>query len=156
KRDEILPGLRQVHWDLAIVDEAHRMSWTPPARKTARYALGEGGPLSWRPSADAVAGKLVRDTADHLLLLTATPHKGDPTNFSLFLQLLDRDAYKDTLDYLVDCLKAWGFRVGTIHGGMKPGSRDDAGTRLCTEQQFKDGAIQILVATEAAGEGINL
>jgi len=37
----VLPGLRQVKWDLAIVDEAHRMSWTPPARKTARYALGE-------------------------------------------------------------------------------------------------------------------
>jgi SNF2 family DNA or RNA helicase len=64
--------------------------------------------------------------------------------------------FKDTLDYLVDYLQAWGFRVGTIHGGMKPGSRDDPGTRLCTEQQFKDGAIQILVATEAAGEGINL
>ena len=26
KRSEILPGLRQVHWDLTIVDEAHRMS----------------------------------------------------------------------------------------------------------------------------------
>jgi superfamily II DNA or RNA helicase len=79
KRSEILPGLRQVHWDLIIVDEAHRMSWTPPARKTARYALGE----------------LLRDTADHYLLLTATPHKGDPNNFSLFLQLLDKDAYAD-------------------------------------------------------------
>src|SRR5262249_217899 len=63
-----------------IVDEAHRMSWTPPARKTARYALGE----------------LLRDSSDHLLLLTATPHKGDPANFSLFLQLLDPDAYADT------------------------------------------------------------
>jgi hypothetical protein len=49
-----------------------------------------------------------------------------------------------------------GFRVGFIHGGMKPGSRDDLGTRLHAEQQFKDGAIQVLVATEAAGEGINL
>ncbi len=39
KRTEILPGLRQVHWDLIIVDEAHRMSWTPPSKKTARYAL---------------------------------------------------------------------------------------------------------------------
>ena len=38
KRTEILPGLRQVCWDLIIIDEAHRMSWTPPARKTARYA----------------------------------------------------------------------------------------------------------------------
>ena len=26
KRDDILPGLRQVRWDLVIVDEAHRMS----------------------------------------------------------------------------------------------------------------------------------
>jgi len=375
KRSEILPGLRQVNWDLIIVDEAHRMSWSPPARKTARYALGE----------------LLRDTSDHFLMLTATPHKGDPENFSLFLQLLDTDVYadvksirqamerrrapfylrrtkeamvyfperrpdgtwaaekiftkrithsvdfqidgpefelyrdvtrfvklqsakaaaqgddprsravgflmslyqrrlassthamrhslenrarrleeglkrarelsliappdlpaalcgsaaqaglpdpeeieemeesererleemldaitlagnadqiqeeiedlkrleeqakgveksgaeaklsrlkelmqqegffdhpkerlliftefKDTLYYLIDCLKEWGFQVGSIHGGMKPGSRDETGTRLHAEQQFKDGDIQILVATEAAGEGINL
>src|SRR5207248_5435566 len=79
KRMDILPGLRQAHWDLVIVDEAHRMSWSPPARKTARYALGE----------------LLRDISDHMLLLTATPHKGDPANFSLFLQRLDVDAYAD-------------------------------------------------------------
>jgi hypothetical protein len=64
--------------------------------------------------------------------------------------------FKDTLDYLVNRLKAWGFRVGFIHGGMKPGSRDEPGTRLYAEQQFRDGEIQVLVATEAAGEGINL
>src|SRR6202050_4754878 len=79
KRENILPGLKQVRWDLVIVDEAHRMSWSPPSRKTARYALGE----------------LLRDSSDHLLLLTATPHKGDPVNFSLFLQLLDEDAFAD-------------------------------------------------------------
>lgn len=55
------------------------MSWSPPARKTARYALGE----------------LLRDSSNHILLLTATPHKGDPQNFTLFLQLLDPDAYAD-------------------------------------------------------------
>jgi len=64
--------------------------------------------------------------------------------------------FKDTLDYLVEKMKAWGFRVGCIHGGMKPGSRDEPGTRLYSEQQFREGAIQVLVATEAAGEGINL
>lgn len=79
KRPDILPGLKQARWDLVIVDEAHRMSWSPPARKTARYALGE----------------LLRDSTDHLLLLTATPHKGDPDNFNLFLQLLDEDAFAD-------------------------------------------------------------
>lgn len=362
KRDEILPGLRQVHWDLVIVDEAHRMSASDESHKSLRYKLGE----------------LLRDSSDHMLLLTATPHKGDPQNFSLFLQLLDADAYadvksireamnrrrapfylrrtkeamvyfperrddgtwaaepiftkrithsvdfqidgaefelyrdvtrfvkrecaraaaadedpraravgflmslyqrrlasstfamrrslenrarrleeglkraqdlvrhappdlpdpeemeemeegererleqmleaitlagsadqvrqevqelrhlalqaqsvedagaeaklsqlkdllqkegffdhpeqrlllftefKDTLDYLVDRLKSWGFRVGFIHGGMKSGSRDEAGTRLHAEQQFREGGIQVLVATEAAGEGINL
>ncbi|MEW6367752.1 MAG: helicase-related protein [Acidobacteriota bacterium] len=362
KRHDVLPGLRQVHWDLAIVDEAHRMSASDETHKSLRYKLGE----------------LLRDTSDHLLLLTATPHKGDPGNFSLFLQLLDADAYadvqsirqamdrrrapfylrrtkeamvyfperkpdgswvaekiftkriprtvdfqidgpefklyqevtrfvkeqsaraaaqgddprawaigilmslyqrrlasstyavrhslenrarkleeglkraqeivrqappdlpspeemeemeeaereriegmleavtlaasagqvreetqelrslaaraqaveeagvesklsrlkellqnegffdrpdqrllvfteyKDTLDYLVAKLKDWGFKVGYIHGGMKPGSREERGTRLYAEQQFSEGAIQVLVATEAAGEGINL
>jgi superfamily II DNA or RNA helicase len=362
KREDILPGLRQVHWDLVIVDEAHRMSASDESHKSMRYRLGE----------------LLSEISDHMLLLTATPHKGDPKNFSLFLQLLDVDAYadvksireamdrrrapfylrrtkeamvyfperrpdgtwaaepiftkrithtvdfqidgaefelyrdvtrfvkresaraaaegqdpraraigflmslyqrrlassthamrcslenrarrlneglkraqdlarqappdlpdpeeleemeesererleamieaitlagsaeqvrqeiqelqrlaiqaqtveeagteaklselkellqkegffdhadqrlllftefKDTLNYLVDRLKTWGFRVGWIHGGMKPGSRDDPGTRLHAEQQFREGEIQILVATEAAGEGINL
>jgi superfamily II DNA or RNA helicase len=362
KRIDILPGLRQVRWDLVIVDEAHRMSASDESHKSMRYKLGE----------------LLRDSSDHMLLLTATPHKGDPQNFSLFLQLLDADAYadvksireamnrrrapfylrrtkeamvyfperrangtwaaqpiftkriphtvdfqidgpefelyrdvtrfvkresaraaavdedpraraigflmslyqrrlasstfamrrslenrarrleeglkraqdlvrqappdlpdpedmeemeegererleqmleaitlagnadqvrqevqelrrlagqaqaiegsqaeaklsqlrallqkegffdhpeqrlllftefKDTLDYLVERLKQWGFRVGYIHGGMKSGSRDEPGTRLHAEQQFKEGAVQVLVATEAAGEGINL
>ena len=362
KRTEILPGLQQVHWDLVVVDEAHRMSARDASHKSQRYRLGE----------------MLRDSADHLLLLTATPHKGDPQNFTLFLQLLDRDAYadvksiheamdrrrapfylrrtkeamvyfperqadgawtakpvftkriprtaafaidgpefelyqkitrfvkrqsaraaadddnpraravgflmslyqrrlasstyamrrslenrarrleeglkrarelvrmvppdlpdweeleefeeaererlermleavtlagnaeqvreevaellelaeeakavegsaeeaklghlhqimkdegffdrrdqrlllftefKDTLDHLMEQLKAWGFSVGCIHGGMKPGSRDKPGSRIYTEQQFREGAIQVLVATEAAGEGINL
>jgi hypothetical protein len=39
---------------------------------------------------------------------------------------------------------------------MKIGSRDETGSRLYNEQKFWDGDIQILVATEAAGEGINL
>ncbi len=361
KRDDVLPGLRQVHWDLVIVDEAHRMSASDESHKSQRYRLGE----------------MLRDLTDHMLLLTATPHKGDPKNFTLFLQLLDRDAYadvtsirkameeqhapfylrrtkeamvyfpqlqedgswsakpvftkrtprtarfsidasemalykevtrfvkrqcaraaaqgdeqraravgfvmsmyqrrlassthairrslenrarrltdslrdaqriardppalpteaemeemedaerekleaildaitlannpdqvraeiteldglaeeargveqsgaeaklshlrrilqdegffarrdqrllifteyKDTLNYLVERLREWGFSVGFIHGGMRPGGRDELGTRLHAEQQFREGAIQVLVATEAAGEGINL
>ena len=60
KRTEILPGLQQVPWDLVIVDEAHRMSARDETHKSQRYRLGE----------------LLRDSADHVLLLTATPHKG--------------------------------------------------------------------------------
>ncbi len=64
--------------------------------------------------------------------------------------------FRDTLDHLVERMKDWGFRVGCIHGGMKSGARDEPGSRLHAEQQFREGAIQVLVATEAAGEGINL
>src|SRR5207237_390724 len=71
-------------------------------------------------------------------------------------RLLIFTEFKDTLDYLMACLKDWGFQVGCIHGGMHPGSRDEPGSRLHAEQQFRDGIIQVLVATEAAGEGINL
>ena len=71
-------------------------------------------------------------------------------------RLLIFTEFKDTLDYLMEHLQAWGFKVGCIHGGMKPGSRDEPGTRLYAEQQFREGATQVLVATEAAGEGINL
>ena len=32
---------------------------------------------------------------DHYLLMAATPHKGDPEKFCMFLELLDRDVYGD-------------------------------------------------------------
>ncbi len=74
KRSEMLSGLRQAHWNLVIIDEAHRMSWSPPAGKIARYELGE----------------LLRDSTDHILLLAATPHKGDPKNFARIGRAMNR------------------------------------------------------------------
>jgi len=79
KREEVLESLSRTTWDLVIVDEAHRMSASDPEHKTERYRLGE----------------LLSQKTHHLLLLTGTPHKGDPVNFCLFLQLLDRDVYGD-------------------------------------------------------------
>src|ERR1700730_3894320 len=72
-------SLLRSHWDLVIVDEAHKMSAASADHKTLAYQLGE---------------ELSRRT-DRFLLMTATPHKGDPQNFCLFLELLDRDAYGD-------------------------------------------------------------
>jgi superfamily II DNA or RNA helicase len=66
-------------WDLVIVDEAHKMSAYSSDKKTLAFQIGEA--LSQR--------------TDHFLLMTATPHKGDPENFRLFLSLLDRDVYGD-------------------------------------------------------------
>lgn len=72
-------SLLRSHWDLIIVDEAHKMSAASRDKTTLAYDLG------------AELSKMT----DHFLLMTATPHKGDPDNFCLFLELLDRDVYGD-------------------------------------------------------------
>jgi superfamily II DNA or RNA helicase len=77
KREEILPSLGSARFDLIVVDEAHKMSayrYNGKITKTNRYRLGE----------------VLSKAADpHLLFLTATPHKGDPENFRLFMDLLE-------------------------------------------------------------------
>ncbi len=76
KQDEISPSLAAITFDLIIVDEAHKMSaymYGDKIDKTARYKLGE----------------ILSKISDHLIFLTATPHKGDPENFRLFLDLLE-------------------------------------------------------------------
>jgi superfamily II DNA or RNA helicase len=80
RQDDVLNMMRDVRWDLVIVDEAHKMAayrYGAKVNKTQRYEFGE----------------FLRDHTDHFLFLTATPHKGDPDNFALLLQLLDRDLY---------------------------------------------------------------
>lgn len=76
KQDDVMASLASVHFDLVIVDEAHKMSayrYGNKLDKTGRYRLGE----------------VLSDHATHLLFLTATPHRGDPENFRLFLDLLE-------------------------------------------------------------------
>jgi superfamily II DNA or RNA helicase len=70
-------SLLRSRWDLVIVDEAHKMAAYSADKKTLAYKLGEA----------------LSAMTDHYLLMTATPHKGDPENFCLFLELLDRDIY---------------------------------------------------------------
>jgi superfamily II DNA or RNA helicase len=71
------------------------------------------------------------------------------------MKLLLFTEHKDTLDYLMGKLREWGLSVSQIHGSMKIGDRNTPGTRLYAEKEFRD-EVQVLVATEAAGEGINL
>ena len=71
------------------------------------------------------------------------------------MKLLIFTEHKDSLDYLVGKLQEWRLTVTKIHGGMKIGDRDTPDTRIYAEREFKE-TCQVLVATEAAGEGINL
>jgi len=82
KQDDVWPGILRANWDLVVIDEAHKCSartYGREVKKTQRYQLGE------RLSAEA----------ERLLLLTATPHQGDPDQFAHFLRLLDADQFVD-------------------------------------------------------------
>ena len=83
RQDDVMQALAAVHWDLVIVDEAHKMAayrYGNKISKTKRYRLGE----------------LLSRNSTHLLFLTATPHRGDPENFRLFLDLLQPGAFATT------------------------------------------------------------
>lgn len=64
-------------------------------------------------------------------------------------KLLVFTEHRDTLHFLVNALLRRGYRVTYIEGGMR---LED---RIEREREFRDTA-QVMVATEAAGEGINL
>ena len=80
KRDDIVPGLLQVDWDLVIIDEAHKCSARTQGedlRRTGRYKLAE---------------ELSR-ISERIVLLTATPHQGNEDQFHNFLRLLDPEQF---------------------------------------------------------------
>ncbi|MBC7222624.1 DUF3883 domain-containing protein [Candidatus Bipolaricaulota bacterium] len=56
---------------------------------------------------------------------------------------------RDTLEYLASHLRRWGYLVTVLHGGM------NLEARIQAEAEFRDHT-QILISTEAGGEGINL
>jgi hypothetical protein len=64
-------------------------------------------------------------------------------------KLLVFTEHRDTLNYLCERLAQWGYTTCQIHGSMNPHERKRA------QEQFRTDK-QICVATEAAGEGINL
>jgi len=64
-------------------------------------------------------------------------------------KLLIFTEHRDTLTYLRQHLEQWGYTTCDIHGGMNPHERKQAQDLFRTQ-------VQVCVATEAAGEGINL
>ena len=91
RQEDVLESLREVTWDLVIVDEAHKLSayrYGEKTYKTKRYILGE----------------VLSETSRFLLFLTATPHRGDPENFRLFLDLLEPGLFA-SLDLLEESVR---------------------------------------------------
>ena len=87
KQDEVRERVWQQRWDLVVIDEAHKCSAYTKSRtgrsdevaETRRYQLA----------------RRLSESADHVLLLTATPHHGDDDRFAHFLRLLDPDLFPE-------------------------------------------------------------
>jgi superfamily II DNA or RNA helicase len=83
KQDDVMFALKDSRWDMCVVDEAHKMSayrYGEKISKTQRYTFGE----------------VLSPLTSYLLFLTATPHRGDPENFRLLLDLLEPGFFADT------------------------------------------------------------
>ncbi|CAM3631265.1 MULTISPECIES: DEAD/DEAH box helicase [Saccharibacillus] len=83
-RDEIKSSILATEFDLVIVDEAHKM---------AAYTQSSKKKRSIRKTKLFRLGEEVAQKTEHLLLLTATPHKGDRENYRHLLSLLDEDLF---------------------------------------------------------------
>lgn len=79
-RDDIMQVVAKSTWDLVIFDEAHKLS---------AYEYGEKIYKSKRYE----AAHILAQQCEHLLLLTATPHRGRKDTFKRLLQLLDDDIF---------------------------------------------------------------
>ena len=79
-REDIMNVLSKTSWDMVIFDEAHKLSayeYGEKIYKSKRYEVAH----------------LLAQQCEHILLLTATPHRGRKDTFKRLLQLLDEDIF---------------------------------------------------------------
>mgnify|MGYP002761509237 CR=1 FL=1 len=94
-------------------------------------------------------------------------HQGSESKFQRLLEVLDDPEYadekmiifsehRDTVSFIVRRLEELGYtgKIAQIHGGMPHDERDRQVEFF--RKSVEDGGAQYLVATDAAGEGINL
>lgn len=79
-REDVLNVASNSHWDLIVFDECHKLS---------AYDYGTKQYLSMRYK----AAQILSQQCEHILLLTATPHRGRTDTFKKLLQLLDEDIF---------------------------------------------------------------
>ena len=79
-REDVLNVASNSFWDLIVFDECHKLS---------AYDYGSKQYLSLRYK----AAQILSQQCEHILLLTATPHRGRTDTFKKLLQLLDEDIF---------------------------------------------------------------
>lgn len=93
-REDVMNVLSMSNWDMVIIDEAHKLS---------AYEYGE---KLYRSKRYEVA-QMLAGQCEHMLLLTATPHRGRSDTFKKLMQLLDEDIFA-TADLAAERVKELG------------------------------------------------
>jgi len=130
-REDILAVVENSHWDLVIIDECHKLSaydYGYKVYKAKRYQTAEK----------------IAQQCEHLLLLTATPHRGRRDTFKKLLQLLDEDIFAtdDVVSERIKHLEKDGLNKFFIRR-LKEDMKDWAGKPLYKERFTKTVAYQL-------------
>lgn len=139
-------ALMTADWDMVIFDEAHKLSKQGDGTETARYKV-----------AAALAPRVPA-----LLLLTATPHQGDPGRFHHLLQLLDEHRFVEFSDLTPENVEQVTWRTRKRAAVDRQGNRlfkqrltdifpvDRSGSEHAAERELYEGV------TEYVSENYNL
>lgn len=91
----IFQNIIEAGWDVAIFDEAHKLSKLADGAETARYRIGEG----------------LAQAVPTFLLLSATPHQGDAARFLNLLNLVDPYGFNQITDLRPDRVSSVVWRT---------------------------------------------
>ncbi len=141
KQDDVRERVWQQRWDLVVIDEAHKCSAYTKSQagradevtETKRYQLA----------------KRLTAIADHVILLTATPHHGDEDRFAHFLRLVDPDLFPEPhrVGQQATAIRREIFRLGKdcpwALRRLKEDLKDIHGRRLFPDRHARTIAFQL-------------
>jgi SNF2 family DNA or RNA helicase len=136
KQEDVRERVWQQRWDLVIIDEAHKCS-----ARTTSGGKGREPKVATTKRYD-LASRLTSH-ADHVLLLTATPHHGDEDKFAHFLRLIDPDLFPEPhrLGKQAAAIRKDVFRLGKDSPWslrrLKEDLKDFNGKRLFSDRHTK-------------------
>jgi hypothetical protein len=111
----VFQDIVEAGWDMAIFDEAHKLSKQADGSETARYRVGEG----------------LAQAVPIFLLLSATPHQGDPARFLHLLNLVDPYGFNQVTDLRPD-------RISSVIWRTRKRAAVDAQGRRLFKQRLTD------------------
>ncbi|WP_431215152.1 DEAD/DEAH box helicase [Puia sp. P3] len=128
-REEVLNVASNSHWDLIVFDECHKLS---------AYDYGNKQYLSLRYK----AAQVLSQQCEHILLLTATPHRGRTDTFKKLLQLLDEDIFAtdEIASTRIKELERNGINKFFIRR-LKEDMKDWQGSPLFKKPSYQNGSL---------------